>query len=175
MGNLYRDDLNKYKNYFTESAKLLGVDIQYRYIIKRNTELATGESVYSRLSEPISVSVIIETGLPMVDSLKQLNWFVNAANEELLVDFPINTPNLQEGCRFTLQSNENENQIKEYVITKLSSEQLYPTCIKCLCIPILDNESRVSCNGDIQYGKQEIIADDENYSFINEAPSTKVF
>ena len=177
MGSLYRNDLNKYKNWFDESAKLLGVDIQYRYVIKRESEKATGESVYSNLSKPIKQCVIIENGLPKVESLKQLGWFVNTenTNEHLLVDFSVNTPNLQEGCRFTLQSNENENQIKEYVIIKLSNEQLYPTCTKCLCIPVLDNESIKLDNNDIHYGQQDILSDDENYTFINDSPHITIF
>lgn len=174
MGSLYRKDLHKYKNYFDESAKLLGVDVQYRYIIKRKKETATGESVYSELSEPIKQSVIIEAGLPKVESLKQLGWFVDTTEEQLLVDFSVNTPNLQAGCRFTLESNENEEQIKEYSIIKLSNEELYPTCIKCLCISVLENESML-INNDIHYGQQEITADDENYTYINEKPRLTMF
>lgn len=174
MGSLYRKDLHKYKNYFDESAKLLGVDVQYRYIIKRKKETATGESVYSELSEPIKQSVIIEAGLPKVESLKQLGWFVDTKEEQLLVDFSVNTPNLQAGCRFTLESNENEEQVKEYSIIKLSNEELYPTCIKCLCIPVLENESTL-INNDIHYGQQEITADDENYTYINEKPRLTMF
>ena len=174
MGSLYRKDLHKYKNYFDESAKLLGVDVQYRYIIKRKKETATGESVYSELSEPIKQSVIIEAGLPKVESLKQLGWFVDTKEEQLLVDFSVNTPNLQAGCRFTLESNENEEQIKEYSIIKLSNEELYPTCIKCLCIPVLENES-ILINNDIHCGQQEITADDENYTYINEKPRLTMF
>lgn len=175
MGNLYRNDLHKYKNYFDESAKLLGVDVQYRYIIKRKKETATGESVYSELSEPIKQSVIIEAGLPKVESLKQLGWFVDTKEEQLLVDFSVNTPNLQAGCRFTLKSNENEDQVKEYSIIKLSSEELYPTCIKCLCIPVMQNESVLQQNNTIHYGQQEILSDEENNTFINEQPRITFF
>lgn len=174
MGSLYRKDINKYKNWFDESAKLLGVDVQYRYVIKRNTEIASGEAVYSELSKPIKQAVIVESGLPKIDSLKQLGWFTDTADNQLLVDFSVNTPNLQEGCRFTFESNENQGQKKEYSIIKLSSEQLYTSCIKCLCIPVLANETTV-INNNIHYGQQEITADDENYSFINEQPNITVF
>lgn len=70
MGSLYRKDLNKYKNYFKQAATLLGIDVQYQYLIKRNTESQSGESIYSGLSEPITQSVIIEQGNPKIDSLK---------------------------------------------------------------------------------------------------------
>lgn len=175
MGSLYRQDLNRYKQYFKEVAKLLGVDISYRYIIKRKTEKATGESTYSKLSEPIKISVVVEQGNPMVDSLKQLGWFVDTDIEQLLVDFSVDTPNLQEGCRFSFVSNENEEQTKEYVITKLSNEILYPTCIKCLCQPVLETESTINSDNEIEYGQREITSDDENYSFINEKPELKFF
>ena len=176
MGTLYRKDLDKYKNYFDESAKLLGVSVKYYYIIKRNTENTSGESIYSELSKPINQNVIIESGLPMVNSLKQLGWFVDTEKEELLVDFSYNTPNLQEGCQFSLVSNENKQQNKRYIITKLSNEQLYPTCIKCLCVPVLKNESNVDkYNQNIQYGQQNLLADDENYTFINEEPEITIF
>lgn len=174
MGKLYGNDLNKFKTWFNEAAKLYGIDVQYRYIIERKSEKATGESVYSDLSEPITQSVIIESGLPKVESLKQLGWIVDTKDEQLLVDFSVKTPNLQEGCRFTLQSNENKNQIKEYVIIKLSNEQLYPSCIKCLCNPILKSNTSV-INNEIQYGEQSIISDDENYSFINESQRLNKF
>lgn len=176
INKLYNSNLNKYKKYFDNAAKRLGIDIQYRYVLQRNTESATGESVYSKLSEPITQSVIIESGIPKVESLKQLGWFVSVddAKEQLLVDFSTETPNLQEGCRFTIQANENSNQIKEYVIIKLSNELLYPTCIKCLCIPVLENETNIE-NNKLQYGQQEITSDSENYSFINEDKKLTMF
>lgn len=175
MKKLYQNDVNKFKKWFKESAQLLGVDVQYKYVIKRKAEEATGESVYSDLSEPITQSVIIESGVPKVESLKQLGWFVGVEdNEQLLVDFAIDTPNLQEGCRFTFQSNENDNQTKEYVVIKLSNELLYPSCIKCLCIPVIENATQ-NINGDLQYGQQEITSDSENYSFINEKKKLTMF
>lgn len=177
MGTLYTKSLDKYKNYFKQSAKLLGIDVSYRYIIDRKTELATGESEYSKLSEPIICSVIIERGNPEVESLKQLGWFVdmNPNQEQILVDFSVDTPNLQEGCRFTIASNENEEQNKEYVVIKMSSKVLYPTCIKCLCQPVLENESRVDCKNNIEYGQQDITSDDVNYTYINEEKELKFF
>lgn len=174
MGKLYRNDLNKYKKYFDEAAKLLGIDVSYRYIIKRNKENQSLESVYSELSEPIIQSVVIENGNPKVESLKQLGWFVDTEKEQILVDFSINTPNLQEGCRFTISSNENEGQSKEYIIIKLSNEALFPTCIKCLCEPILENESRY-VDGNISYGQQSIYSDEENNTFINSEPKLNYF
>lgn len=114
MGSLYRKDLTKYKKYFNEAAKLLGVDVSYKYLIKRNTEKQSGESIYSEYSQPIIQSVVVEQGLPKVDSLKQLGWFTDTNMEQLLVDFSVSTPNLQEGCRFSFISNENEEQNKEY-------------------------------------------------------------
>lgn len=176
MGSLYRDDLKKYKRYFDEAASLLGIDVEYRYIVKRNTESQSGESIYSEFSKPIKQSVVIEQGVPKVDSLKQLGWFVDTNKEQLLVDFSVNTPNLQEGCRFMLVSNENEEQRKEYVIVKLSNELLYTTCIKCLCEPVLESESRYDkYDGDISYGQQSILSDDENYTFISESPEITIF
>lgn len=175
MGSLYRNDLNRYKRYFIEVAKLLGIDINYRYIIKRKSEKATGESIYSKLSEPIKVSVVVEQGNPMVDSLKRLGWFVDSETEQLLVDFPVDTPNLQEGCRFSFVSNENNEQQKEYIIKKLSNEALYPTCIKCLCEPVLENESVINSDNEVEYGQRDIVTDTDNYSFINEQPELKFF
>lgn len=175
MGSLYRNDINKYKKYFAESARLLGVDIEYRYLIKRNTENQSGESIYSKFSQPIKQSVIVEQGNPKVDSLKQLGWFVDADSEQILVDFAVTTPNLQEGCRLKFLSNENEEQNKEYTIVKMSSELLYPTCIKCLCQPVLETESTYNEDGSIHYGQQEITSDSENYSFINDKPEITIF
>lgn len=173
MGSLFRNDLNKYKNYFKESAKLLGIDVQYRYIIKRNSEKATGESSYSDYSKPIKQAVVIENGPPMVNTLKQLGWFTDTTDEQLLVDFAVDTPNLQAGCRFTICSNENEEQAKEYEIIRMSNIHLYPSCIVCLCNPILKTESTYIDSDNIQYGQQDIASDDENYSFINEEPEIK--
>lgn len=175
MGSLYRNDINKYKNYFKESARLLGVDIEYRYLIKRNTENQSGESIYSQFSQPVIQSVIVERGNPKVDSLKQLGWFVDADDEQILVDFAIDTPNLQEGCRLRFLSNENEEQNKEYTIIKMSNELLYPTCIKCLCQPVLENESTYNEDGSINYGQQDIKSDTENYSYINSEPEVTIF
>lgn len=174
MSTLYNNDLYNYQKWFKESAKLLGITINYRYIIKRKTELQSGESIYSELSKPINIDVIIESGLPMIDSLKQLNWFVDTNDDSLLVSFPVDTPNLQEGCRFSFISKENKEQQKEYYIEKLTNMQLYPSCIKCLCKPILDTET-VNINGDIEYRQQEITSDEENYSFINESPKITMF
>lgn len=176
MGSLYRNDLNKYKKYFKESAKLLGVDVDYKYIIRRQSEEQSGESIYSELSEPIKCSVIIEQGLPEVETLKQLNWFLDDNLEQILVDFPFDTPNLQEGCRFTLKSN-NPNQAEvEYVIIKLSNTLLYSTCIVCLCQPILNSETKYNIvDKNLQYPQQSIYSDEENYSFINEESKTTMF
>lgn len=175
MGSLYRKDLNKYKSYFRESAKLLGIDIEYRYLIKRNTENQSGESIYSEFSKPIIQSVIVEQGNPKIDSLKQLGWFVDTENEQLLVDFAIDTPNLQEGCRIKFISNENEEQNKEYAIIKMSNEVLYPTCIKCLCQPVLENESVYNKDSSISYGQQDILSDTENNTYINSEPEVTIF
>lgn len=177
MGSLYGSDLNKYKKYFKESAKLLGIDVYYRYIIKRNIENQSGESVYSKLSEPIKLSVTVDNKNPEVESLKQLGWFVDTKNisNELIVNFPIDTPNLQEGCRFSFVANYNEEQNKEYVIIRLSNQVLYPTHIVCLCQPILNNESTYSENGKIIYGQQDITSDTENWSYINDKPETTIF
>lgn len=174
MGSLYGKDIKKYKRYFNESAKLLGIDVEYRYIVERNTEKQSGESVYSKLSQPIIQSVIIEQGNPKIDSLKQLGWFTDTEKEQILVDFSVDTPNLQEGCRFTIISNDNEEQRKEYVIKKLSTEAIYTTCIKCLCEPILENESTYN-KGLVTYGQQDILSDDENYSFINAGKEQTIF
>ena len=38
MGSLYKDDLLKFQKYFNESAELLGITVDYRYIIKRKTK-----------------------------------------------------------------------------------------------------------------------------------------
>lgn len=168
MGNLYRKDLDRYKIHFNEYARTLGIDVSYRYIIKRNKEKQSLETVYSELSEPIIQSVVIENGIPQVESLKQLGWFVDTEKEQILVDFSTSTPNLQEGCRFTITSNENEDQNKEYIVIKLSSEVLFPTHIKCLCEPILENESTYNKkDGNITYGQQSIYSDEENNTFIN--------
>ena len=176
MGSLYKNDINKYKNYFKESAKKLGLDVEYSYIIKRNTENQSGESTYSELSKPIIISVIVEQGNPKIDSLKQLGWFTDTDMNQLLVDFSVDTPNLQEGCRIKIKSNENSEQTREYDVIKLSTEVLYPSCIKCLCQPILENESNYNnVNGDITYGQQDIISDDENYSFINSPAEYTIF
>lgn len=174
MGSLYRNDLYKYSHYFAESAKLLGIDVEYRYITKRNTEKQSGESIYSNLSEPIKQSIIVEQGNPKIESLKQLGWLTDDNSEQLLVDFSLETPNLQEGCRFKFVSNENKNQNREYVIIKLSNEILYPTCIKCLCQPIIENET-IYKDGNLEYGQQDIVSDDENYTFISEKANTQFF
>lgn len=175
VGSLYRNDLNKFKTWFSQAAKLLGVDISYRYIIERNKENTTGETVYSKYSQPIKQSVIVESGPPKVDTLKQLGWFTDTKEEQLLVSFAVNTPNLQSGCRFKFISNENDEQSKEYEIVKMSNEQTYPSCIKCLCIPILKNESTYVDKNNIHYGQQDIISDEENYSYINSEPKKTVF
>lgn len=175
MGSLYRCDLNKYKNYFKESAKLLGIDVEYRYITKRNKEIASGESTYSKYSEPIIQAVVIENGPPKIDTLKQLGWFMDTTDEQLLVDFAVDTPNLQAGCRFTIVSNENEEQRKEYEVIKMTNPHLYPTCIVCLCNPVLANESTYVSKKDIHYGQQDVASDSENYSFINEQPKKTIF
>ena len=73
------------------------------------------------------------------------------------------------------KKNENTEQNKEYVIIKMSSEVLYPTCIKCLCQPILENENNYDKDGNITYGQQSITADDENYSFINSEAEVTIF
>lgn len=175
MGSLYRNDLNKYKKYFKEVAGLLGVSVEYQYIIKRNTEKQSGESIYSELSKPISLDVAVEQGNPKVESLKQLGWFTDESNlDDLLVDFPFDTPNLQEGCRIKFTVKNNKEQYRTYIVTKLSNELLYPTCIKCLCHPVLDNESTYD-KGEISYGQQDITSDDENYTFINEKAKIKYF
>ena len=174
MGKLYRADLNKYKQWFKQAADQLGIDVEYKYIVSRNTEKASGESVYSELSEPIKISVIVEEGLPKIDSLKQLGWFTDTKEEQILVDFAVDTPNLQEGCRIIFSSNENKGQNKEYAIIKLTNEQLYPSCVKCLCIPILENET-VNINGQLNYGQQNILADNENYTFISAEPEITIF
>lgn len=176
MGSLYRNDLNKYKCWFDDASEQLGIDVQYRYIIERQTENTTGESIYSKLSKPIKQAVIIESGLPKVESLKQLGWFVDANDEQILVDFSVNTPNLQEGCRFCLESNENLNQTKWYRVVKLSNEELYPSCIKCLCTPVLETESKYDdIDNSISYGQQDILSDEENYTFINDRPNLTIF
>lgn len=176
MGKLYRNDLQKYKNYFKEAADLLGVEVEYKYIVSRNTENATGESIYSELSKPIKCSVIVEQGLPMIDSLKQLGWFVDTSAEQILVDFSTDTPNLQEGCRIVIRSNENEGQYKEYVVTKLSNNILYPTLIKCLCQPIYESETTHNkYDNSLNYGQQPITSDDENMTFISEKPQLTFF
>lgn len=175
MGSLYRKDLDKYKKYFNNAAKLHGIEIEYRYIIKRNSENQSGENVYSELSQPIKQNVIIEQGIPMVDSLKQLGWFVDSNTDLLLVDFSVNTPNLQEGCRIKIVANEQTEQNKEYSIIKLSNTTLYPTCIKCLCQPILENESIYHKDGNITYGQQDILSDEENNTFISEPSKISFF
>lgn len=183
MGSLYRDDLKKYSNYFDESACKHGIDVDYKYVIKRNTEEQSGESIYCELSEPIKQCVIIESGLPKVNSLKLLGWFLDeeSIKNTILVDFSINTPNLQEGCRFIMQSLEDPGKLSEYVVLKISSELLYPTCRKCLCQLVLPNESSYADGkhdvdkGEISYGQRDIESDDENYSFINEKAKLSFF
>lgn len=173
---LYQKDLNKYKQYFKDSAHILGIDIKYQYLMSKCNEVASGEISYSKLSKPIDLSVIIESGTPKVDSLKSLGWFTNIEDtkDNLLVDFPIDTPNLQIGCRFYFQSNENQKQIKIYEIIKLTTEPLYTTCIKALCIPVLENNS-TTLDNKISYGKQNIISDTENYTFINDEADINIF
>ena len=89
------------------------------------------------------------------------------SKEQILVDFSNQTPNLQEGCQFTIASNRNNEQEKTYKILKLSSEVLFPNHIKCLCEPVMFNETTYIDKNNVQYGQQAVTADDENYSFIN--------
>lgn len=177
MGKLYTKSLAQYQNWFDEASQMLGIDVEYRFLLKRNTENATGESVYSELSDPILQSIIVEEGIPKIDSLKQLGWFTDTEDEQLLVDFSIKTPNLQEGCRFKFVNGTNSNQNKEYTIIKLSSEQLYPSCIKCLCIPVINSKYSIKNNktGDILYQEQSIYSDEENNTFINAEPKISMF
>lgn len=112
----------------------------------------------------------------MIESLKQLGWFLDTSAEQILVDFSVDTPNLQEGCRFILKSNENNQQYREYVIIKLSNNILYPTLIKCICQPIHESESQYNKeDNSITYGQQQITSDDENLSFISEKPRITFF
>lgn len=140
MGLLTNADATLYRGWFREMAKLLGISVQYRYVINQESTIH-GEVNPTNLSDPITLDIIFDTN-PKVKTLKNIGW-VSETNEEkpYLMMFPFDTPNISNEARVYIPPDvQAVKDIKEFKITSINTNMEYPDCYICTVVPVMQSE-----------------------------------
>lgn len=140
MGLLTNADATLYRGWFREMTKLLGISVQYRYVINQESTIH-GEVNPTNLSDPITLDIIFDTN-PKVKTLKNIGW-VSETNEEkpYLMMFPFDTPNISNEARVYIPPDvQAVKDIKEFKITSINTNMEYPDCYICTVVPVMQSE-----------------------------------
>ena len=137
MGTLFNKDTTLFRGYFKEQAKLLGIPVKYRYPIDPELNLH-GRDDQLGFSEPIEMNIILDQS-PKLKTLKRFGWVSeNPDDKPWIAQLPYDAPNLQKNCRIIFDPPTPLIGGKEFKITDISVDQIYPDSCYCKLAPVFE-------------------------------------
>ena len=139
MGLLINSDAARFRNYFVEMAKLIGITVLYQYPIDMDYSTYGDENPLG-FSEPTELDIIFEEN-PSIKTLKKLGWWVEHADRQpSTIQVPYDTPNLAKGCRVIIPDGLNDKG-RTFVITDIVANLQFADSWICKVAPVFHNKN----------------------------------
>ena len=171
MGLLNRSDSRIHRRFFSEMCKLIGMRVEYQYVVKQSLTLHSEDN--SDLSAPIPLDILFDEN-PSVDTLNKLGWMTELNMQQpVVVNLPYNTPHLTVNARITVESSDGTPRPRIFKITKLQSDLEYPDAYTCAMVPVLDQYEQTNQYTITNYEKLNTDAskrtsEEQPYRFIQD-------
>ena len=154
MGLLINSDAEILRRFFSEAAKLKGIQVKYQYPIDMTFSKYAEEDPrgYSEFKE---IDIIFEEN-PNMKTLKRYGWTTETTDDlPFLGYFAYNTYKLAKGCRIEIPSPFPEQEGRLFVVTEIRSALEYPEAWACKLAPVFHKkpdpqiiENKISKNND---------------------------
>ncbi len=126
MGLLIRGKDNLHKKFFKEMAKLLGIEVKYRYFIDNSKHYTIHAEQRGKLSEPVDIDIIFQE-YPDQKTLRQHGWFSeNPDDKAYVAQVPSDLIGLQRGCYIDIPYGAKKDTYRTFRITDISSIIVHP-------------------------------------------------
>ena len=151
MGLLVNSDAARFRGYFKEMAKLLGITVEYQYPIDMNFSDYGDENPLG-FSEPQIMDIIFEEN-PKISTLKKLGWWTEGEDRQpYTAELPYDAPNLAKGCRILIPSGL-KDKFRIFVVTDIKTNLQFADSWICKLAPVFHNknpEKQVQLNTEKQ-------------------------
>ena len=143
-GILLNADIKLQRNYFKEMCKLIGINCIYR-AVKPGKKYTTYAEMDTNFEKPILLGCIFDEH-PTQQTLKKMGWVSELQEGSSIIHIPYDTPNIQQGCLFTLPSGIDNAKGRLFRLVKLSNIMVYPASMACEIVPEYENTYEPSLN-----------------------------
>lgn len=139
MGLLVNNDAARFRSYFKEMAKLLGITVQYQYPVDLDFSNYGDENPLG-YSEPQIMDIIFEEN-PRISTVKKLGWWIEGADRQpYIAQLPYDAPNLAKGCRVQIPSGL-KDQYRTFVVTDIQANLQFADSWVCKLAPVFHKEN----------------------------------
>ena len=139
MGLLVNNDAARFRSYFKEMAKLLGILAEYQYPIDMEFSNYGDENPLG-FSEPEPMDIIFEEN-PKISTLKKLGWWVEGEDRQpYTAELPYDAPNLAKGCRILIPSGL-KDQYRTFVVTDIKANLQFADSWICKLAPVFHDKT----------------------------------
>ena len=136
-GILLNADIKLQRNYFKEMCKLIGINCIYR-AVKPGKKYTTYAEMDTNFEKPVLLGCIFDEH-PTQQTLKKMGWVSELQEGSSIIHIPYDTPNIQQGCLFTLPSGIDNAKGRLFRLVKLSNIMVYPASMACEIVPEYEN------------------------------------
>jgi hypothetical protein len=168
MGMLVRNDTLRFRQYFKEAVKLVGLSVAYQWVTKQEYTIHSEKNF--EYSQPIRMDIILDEN-PTIETLNTYGWLSELGDTlPIIAHIPFNTPNLKVGCRITLATIKGTDRPRIFEITKIGSNLEYPDSYTVALAPVLDqfpqrNQYTLVNNEKVSQEKSEFTSKEQNSSY----------
>lgn len=148
------------RDYFKEMVRLIGIYVIYR-APRIDKHWTTYQEVESNYQDPILVGCIFNEH-PDQKSMKKMGWVSELQENESLISFSYDVPDLQVGSLIIVPSSIDNTQGRLFRITTLSNIMIYPASITCACVPEYNDTMPESLVSEHSTGSLKILAEEED-------------
>jgi hypothetical protein len=136
-GILLRPDIKLQRQYFKEMCKLIGINCIYR-AVRPGKKYTNYAELDTNFEKPILLGCIFDEH-PTQQTLKKIGWVSELQESSSIIHVPYDTPNIQQGCIFTLPSGLDDGKGRLFRLVKLSNIMVYPASMACEIVPEYEN------------------------------------
>lgn len=134
FGFLIREkDIKLHRMWFKQMAKLIGVKVGYRGVL-RDKHYTTYAEIVSNYDKIKIVDCIFEEH-PQQQTLKKLGWASELQEDSSIIHVPYDLENLEQGAIFLLPSGIDNSRGRVFRVKRLSTIMIYPASIACEIVP----------------------------------------
>lgn len=165
---LVRNDALRFRQYFKEAVKLVGLSVAYQWVTKQEYTIHSEKNF--EYSQPIRMDIILDEN-PTIETLNTYGWLSELGDTlPIIAHIPFNTPNLKVGCRITLATIKGTDRPRIFEITKIGSNLEYPDSYTVALAPVLDqfpqrNQYTLVNNEKVSQEKSEFTSKEQNSSY----------